>query len=668
MRRVVRILVVCLFSTLATATVFASVSDFVKRYDVLRLGDSRTATDFRLVVGHATFSLPSGTVSQAMAGDERVGLFLSGNGTVTYESMTKDEFTAVRYNAKYADVKLLQTGDKITISEPFASVLILGSGLPALKGDQAAQPPATSFESHHQVFARQKYTPPLSHSLALRTSDSGRIVEAEINGPRKYAYEYDDTWSHDETFTILRPPYWRTESDKNVLYPTDLSKQPIGRDIRDTVPPAVLMTDLDVTLVASDGTDATLSVVETIVPQRTVGAIRFTLYTDYIYDINREPRHFYVRSVSDEQGTKLSYDHQANDLIVDLGRAAAVGKPLKLRFEIDGNFLYRPEGSNYWELGIVPWFPWAGWNAQNFTYHSLLKVKKPFVPFTSGKTIRREVDGDYNVLETRVEQPVSAIAILAGRYQFDEQTRNGVTVRVASFLSKNPTAYRQLSSIAFAAIDYYPTFLGPFPFDEINVIEKNDLGYGQAPAGIVFITREAFTPKLGEANEHVRGVNIRLAHEIAHQYWAHVVKMPSLSEQWIEEAFAEYSAALFMQASKRTADYNNALSTWRANAREATNVATIPMANRLDNPADPFGQSVIRTSLIYDKGAYLLAALHRELGDQMFMTFLKSYQRSFRWKFGTTKDVIGILQFLTKKNYAPFFEQYYYGTAMPELK
>jgi aminopeptidase N len=77
--------------------------------------------------------------------------------------------------------------------------------------------------------------------------------------------------------------------------------------------------------------------------------------------------------------------------------------------------------------------------------------------------------------------------------------------------------------------------------------------------------------------------------------------------------------------------------------------------------------ALIRSYLLYSKGAFLLAALHRELGDQMFLTFLKSYQRSFRWQYGTTRDVIGILQFLTKKDYAPFFEQYYYDTGMPEL-
>ncbi|MGZ5474388.1 MAG: hypothetical protein ACXW31_17515, partial [Thermoanaerobaculia bacterium] len=89
---------------------------------------------------------------------------------------------------------------------------------------------------------------------------------------------------------------------------------------------------------------------------------------------------------------------------------------------------------------------------------------------------------------------------------------------------------------------------------------------------------------------------------------------------------------------------------------------------RLVNPGDPLTGMIMRTGLIYAKGAYLLAALHRELGDVMFLTFLKSYQRNFRGKYGTTTDVIGLLTFLTKKDYAPFFEQYFYGTAMPDVK
>jgi aminopeptidase N len=93
-------------------------------------------------------------------------------------------------------------------------------------------------------------------------------------------------------------------------------------------------------------------------------------------------------------------------------------------------------------------------------------------------------------------------------------------------------------------------------------------------------------------------------------------------------------------------------------------VAPIPLANRVYH-GDPFTRFSIRTGLLYDKGAYLLASLHKEVGDQTFLTFLKSYQKTFRWKFGSTRHVAGLLQFLTKKDYGPFFEENFWGTGMP---
>jgi aminopeptidase N len=62
----------------------------------------------------------------------------------------------------------------------------------------------------------------------------------------------------------------------------------------------------------------------------------------------------------------------------------------------------------------------------------------------------------------------------------------------------------------------------------------------------------------------------------------------------------------------------------------------------------------------------VLAALHKELGDETFLTFLKSYQKSVAWKFGSTKTLAALLQFMTKKDYMPFFDKYYWGTEMPK--
>ena len=136
------------------------------------------------------------------------------------------------------------------------------------------------------------------------------------------------------------------------------------------------------------------------------------------------------------------------------------------------------------------------------------------------------------------------------------------------------------------------------------------------------------------------------------------MKMPGLEEQWLTESFAEYSAAIFLRTFRGQGSYDSLLRHWKSRAAATTDAAPIPLANRIHQ----FG---FRTGLIYDKGAYLLAMLHKELGDQVFLTFLKSYQKTFRWNFGSTKTVAGLLQALTKKDYMPFFEANYWGTGMP---
>jgi len=69
---------------------------------------------------------------------------------------------------------------------------------------------------------------------------------------------------------------------------------------------------------------------------------------------------------------------------------------------------------------------------------------------------------------------------------------------------------------------------------------------------------------------------------------------------------------------------------------------------------------------LYAKGPYLLYTLHKQLGEEQFLLFFKAYQSNRRWKFGTTADIASLLTYMTKKDQMPFFDKYYWGTAMPE--
>jgi hypothetical protein len=653
-----------------------NLAETIGRLENLRVEtSSSTVSDLRLTSGHLTVLCKSGSASLVRAGDEVVGLFFRGNGALEYQTLDTIEFPLTSFNVrKNTGLSVDRTEKSLTIRDDLTEVLWLSSGrpLPPIGSPGSGSTLAGSLEIHREKFGHVRGRP-ASHIMAaaMLNVPAAPVAVVEVDGGKEdFLYVCDEVEDRAETLFALRGSQSRDPQVKKNLYRTVLSNQPIGRDRRDPNPPRFFLTDVRLELEASDGKDVKLTVVETVVPQKErLGVFRFDLHNT-VYDVigngALQPRTYRVREVADEAGHALSFHHQNGEIMVALPAPAEPDHPVKLRFRIEGDFLIRPGGDNFWALGVEPWFPQPDLGAQFYTFHSTVKVPRPFLPFASGKTIGRREEGSLNVLETEIDKPVSGVIVVAGKYDSQEEIRNGVTIRVATYAGKNTRAMKQLTDLAATIIEYYEQFLGPFPFPELDILEINDWGFGQAPPGVMFITKEAFNPLSTEMNQlYSQGINERFAHEIAHQYWAYVVKMPSFEEQWLEESFAEYSAALFLRQFKGKGTYNNLVSHWKARANFATDAAPIPLANLVTLPNDPVTRFAIRTGLIYDKGAYLLATLHKELGDDTFLTFLKSYQKSFRWKFGSTKTVVGLLQYLTKKDYAPFFEANFWGTGMP---
>jgi hypothetical protein len=657
-----------------------SLTDLVNRYDELAVGgDSKSVSNLRLSAGHFSLVLASGSATPVLAGRDVAGIFFRGQGSFEYQSVDPIEFPVMTHNLrKSSSIQPVKSGSALVVKESFDEVLWLTSGhpVPALEG-AAASSLADAFRAHRARSTRTRGAP-LSHSFALARRDapaSPLVIATLFGGKEDFHYRFDPIETKSETLALLRKADPRAPEPK-VIERIVVSDQPIGRDRRVPLTPRFLLTDVDLSVVASSGRDVHLTVNETVVPQGSDQSVfRFDLYSTVANPSGAswETRVFRVETVKDDVGRPLAWHHQNDEVVVGFDRAVPAGKPAKIRFEIGGDFLVRPSGDSYWLLGVEPWFPQPDFGGQYYTLTTTTRVKKPFVPFAPGTTVSRRSEGDDNVLETRLDKPVQFAVVLAGKYDYEEETRNGVTIRIASYAMKNKRAYKQLADLAFGIIEYYEKFLGPFPFPEFNILEINSFGFGQAPPGVMFITKEAFNPLGGSSGfgeislNHLfsQGANERFAHEIAHEYWAHVVKMPTEEEQWLTESFAEYCAALFLKVLKGQSAYDSLVAKWRSRAADATEAAPIPLANRVYH-SDPFTRFSIRTGLVYDKGAYLLAALHKEVGDQIFLTFLKSYQKTFRWKFGATQHVAGLLQFLTKKDYGPFFEENFWGTGMPK--
>lgn len=648
-------------------------------------GASRHVEGAVLTVGHAVLTF-TGDFAPILVDGRPLGLFLQGRGNLVYTSAYRDEAPVFTRNLSEwtpARARPVEQGVAADIAFVDARVYWAGLPFPAWAGDAGAALEG-GLSAHDKDFGILDEPDPWQ-LVALQQADNpaAPCVLMELgNGSSRWVYTLDGFEGRTECLAWAEPWERVHEPGGFHLERIPLSTQPVGLDPRRDLPTIThQVRDLDVDLRTEDNVFATLVVKERLATG-VAGhrLIRFALLGDYVG--RHHVHHARVARILDGAGRELAFDHSRDSLVVQLAAPSQPGTPIDLRFEYGGDFLLRPGDDNYFELAVgLPWYPMLGNPArENATFHGTVRTAGTWIGFMPGEVVRREKDGALNLLETRSAHPISNVPILGGSYFLEEETRDGLTVRVASYGGRLGVARKVIMDQAFTVIGYYKPFLGPFPWKEYTIVERNDWGYGQAPAGMMYITKEAFSQvrhiqdaeRLAgtlEAGKTVKVMDVRqiFAHEIAHQYWGTVVKAPWEEDQWLEEAFAQYCAALYDRDYKAKSYYAGAVGAFFAKGADSAREAPIPLANRLFFK-DPFLRWNHRRDLLYFKGPALLYALHQELGDEVFLTWLKSIQSNFRWNFAPTRRIFDLLNFITKKDYGPFLNLYYWGLEMPPRK
>jgi len=663
-----------LVSALTAAASFAAeskLSTLVDGYALPTTGEAKQiAAPISIHISNLTLELSSGDVAPITVDGAPAGLFFVGKGKYVYQSTDPIETALVTYETKRFKRAASSGSAGMTITGEFENALIRSGGieLPALTGA-----PALSLQlplaSHVEHFKKARWTPP-SHLLIRQRLDnpSAQVAVVELGGPEENGYILDTIERKEERFIALvtNRDYESIPALRGALFDMTMAAQPVGRRRADFLQPRFLLRNIDYTMTEGAKGLMNLSIAETIVPRTDAQSVfRFNLENGvFTGDADFKPLH--IDAVTGDNGKPLAFHFEQSSVLVELPAKVAAGTQTTVRFEISGNILVHPDGDNYWQLGTSYWFPRPDLNGEFYTVHSVVKARKPFVPFTPGDTVARREEGDLNVVESTIDKPVQFTVAHAGKYAITDTKFDKLTVHVATYAGSNEAASKQLALLASQMIAYYEPFLGPFPFRELNIIEIPELGFGQAPPGTIFITKEAFTPGLGTLNRaYSKGINQRFAHEIAHQYWGIVTKMGSWEEQWLTEAFAEYVSSQIEKELKGPNGYNALLDYWRSDAKLASSYAPIPLANRIESFDEIAGMS--RTRLLYGKGPYLLAVIHRTVGDQKFLSLLRNLQGRFAWRFLTTKDVVETLSKIDGKDWQPFFDRYFRGQEIPPM-
>ena len=183
--------------------------------------------------------------------------------------------------------------------------------------------------------------------------------------------------------------------------------------------------DVDLDLRASAGNEAKLTVVETLAPiGQPLAALRLhlesTVYT--FVGQNLATRREHLIQVTDEAGRSLPFAHRKDEVVIQLAQPAPAEKPFKLKFEIDGDFLIRPGGDSYWQLGSRPWFLSLRSPVSSTPSTRSFKRQEAVRPVRSRQDAAPRRRRGRERLETRIDKPIQFAVILAGKYEVEEET------------------------------------------------------------------------------------------------------------------------------------------------------------------------------------------------------------------------------------------------------
>jgi hypothetical protein len=428
-----------------------------------------------------------------------------------------------------------------------------------------------------------------------------------------------------------------------------------------------------------------------------------------------------VSHVRDEQGRNLDFVQESKNDDADFGviwpEPLEAGKTYKLTIEYAGGDALIDVGNGNYFLGPrSTWYPNNEGTAfgDRATFNLTFHHPKSKSLIGTGSVVAPEAP-EGNGMVVKWSSGETALAVAGFNYGsfkkkevLDPDTGYNIEFYAndaTPFFMRNAEQSGSMSTMGMAgsmladaqnATRLYSAYFGKLPFTRLALTQQPAGNFGQAWPTLVYMP---FTAFMDQTQRYMAtGGNLRFAtddffeyvapHEIAHQWWGHMVGWKSYHDQWMSEGFAEFSASLYIQYILR--DEHKFIDFWN-NQRDLITQARPQTRDKRPYTVGPVTQGYRLNSgktggvarfMIYPKGAYILHMLRqmmfdtRKDGDKRFMAMMQDFIKSHYNEDVSTEDFKKIVEkHMTKQMDLDengrmdwFFNEWIYGTEMPSYR
>ncbi len=437
--------------------------------------------------------------------------------------------------------------------------------------------------------------------------------------------------------------------------------------------------------------------------------------------------------------TEGESEQRSNDVITILMPAPLErGKHYTISFRYSGGVIADAGHGVLYVGARGNWYPQRGYRAA--LYDLTFRFPRKLSLVATGERLEQREEGEIRISHWKSKDPIRVAGFNIGEYEeAHAKTTDGATVTVyanreletdlqrrtapapieplttvpnpnrrgmQNALPLPPAPTPQPTDMAAKmardlaqVVDYFAHNFGPLPFAQLNVSPIPGT-FGQGWPGLIYLSTSAylspndFTAKSSNAELFYRP--LLPVHEVAHQWWGHVVIPATYRDEWIMEALASYSAMMWMEQK----DHGNpryvhqALGLYRQNLLQkqssgdevVDSIGPLSLGYRLNNSHTPSGSSPI----FYNKGPWVIHMLRQLMRDPKLApgapgsdaTFFK-FLRALRDEYSARPLSTAAFRELAEKYISPqlnaesankgrslewFFDQWVAGTGIPELR
>jgi len=208
-------------------------------------------------------------------------------------------------------------------------------------------------------------------------------------------------------------------------------------------------------------------------------------------------------------------------------------------------------------------------------------------------------------------------------------------------------------SVAPAILKFYSDYIGPYPYNKLANVQSKTIFGGMENASAIFYYEESAASK--------NSVEDLLAHEIAHQWFGDMATEKSFPHLWLSEGFATYMTDLYIESKYGTDSMNRRLKSERRTVVNFSKRSDQPIVDSISSYMD------LLNANSYQKGAWVLHMLRRQIGDSAFHLFIKKYYDRYKGKNADTNDLVAVAGEVVNKDLKSFFRQWLFTPGIPQL-